>query len=58
MTSCNFYVLSATYNDFMGQKSFESFAAARAFLRQILTNNIDNLAEINGYFAMVCAITN
>lgn len=57
MTYCTFLALGPDYVDILGDKSFENFAAARAFLRAIVDNNLDALEQINGYVAMLCAIT-
>jgi len=58
MTKCLFFALGPDYADILGEKSFENFAAARAFLREIVTNNVDALETINGYVAMLCTIAN
>jgi len=56
MTQCVFYSLDSLGEVVLGTKEFDSFSAARAFLREVLNNNLDVIEQANGYLAMLCNI--
>lgn len=58
MTNCTFFALAPNFAQYIGDKTFDNFAAARAFLTLVRDGNLDVLESINGYVAMICAIYN
>ena len=59
MTQCLFYFFPLnTQVQYIGERDFDNFAAARVFLREVLNENLDVIEQMNGYLGMLCNIYN